>query len=125
MIFLQRSSDYRIEAGNGGADAKCGTYQTIGARANATGSQAGAARRSTSCGANSADAAARRVLHFSSIHAENGSSSPCSQNVRIGDIQVVAGNRNVEVILDCQRDSVIQREIKLAIVHQGIDARSI
>ncbi len=124
MIFLQRSGDDRIKAVDDRSEAKSGTDQTIGAGADAACSQAGAAGGGTGSCADSADAAAGRVLHHSGIDAEDAGSSFCAQHVGIGDIQVVARDGDVEVILQRKRNSVVQRKIQLAIVHELVDARA-
>ena len=77
------------------------------------------------CRADAADAAARRVLHHSGIDAENAGARLRAQYVGIGDVQVVARDGDIEIILQRQSDGVIEREIKLAIVHELIDARRV
>ena len=44
------------------------------------------------------------------------------KNIGIGDVQVVARDGDVEIVLQRQRNRVIQRQIELALVHQRIDA---
>ena len=48
-----------------------------------------------------------------------------AQNVGVGNIQVVALNRDVQVIFHGQRDRVIHGKHQLAILHQLLDARRI
>ncbi len=75
--------------------------------------------------AESAHAAAGRVLHDAAVHTENAGAGFGAPDVGIGDVQVVAGDRDVEVVFERQRDRVVHRDVKFAIVHELVDARRV
>jgi hypothetical protein len=47
------------------------------------------------------------------------------QQVGVGDIQVIAGDVDVEIVLQRERNRVIDGEINLAIAHERVDARRV
>ena len=125
MIFLQRSGNDRIEAVDDRSQAERGTDQTVRAGAETASAQAGAAGRCTRVRADAADAASGRVENRAHRSSQDGRPGSRPQHVGIGNVQRVAGDRHVEIVLESERDGVIQREIQLAIAHQGIDARRV
>ena len=93
---------------------------------------AGAARRDRSSAlarahlrTEPAYAAAGCVLHDAVVDAESAGAGLGAPDVRIGDVQVVAGDRDVEIVFERQRDRVVHRNIKFAIMHELVDARRI
>ncbi len=125
LVELQRAGDQRIEAGDGRADAERRTDQAVGAGADAAGGDGGAAGAGADRSAQAADAAAGRVLHDAGVDAENVGARLGAQQIGVGDVQVVAGDVDIEIVLERERDRVIDREIDLAVAHQGIDARRV
>jgi len=65
---------------------------------------------------------ARCVEHQPEGRAEDSGSRPGAQDVGIGNIQRVARNGNVEVVLERQSDGVVERKIELAIVQKLVDS---
>ena len=57
----------------------------------------------------SADAAAGSVLHDAGVYSKNVGSGLGAQQIRLGDIQVVAGDVEIEIVLQRQRDGVVDR----------------
>ncbi len=68
---MECASELRIEAGYGRPNAESRTDQAVGAGTGAAGRDGGAARTRADCAAESADAAARGVLHDAGIDAKN------------------------------------------------------
>src|SRR5205807_4173853 len=56
---------------------------------------------------------------------QNRSASTRAQDVGVSNIQRIAGDGDVEIVLERKRNGVIQREIELAIMHERIDARRV
>ncbi len=52
-------------------------------------------------------------------------SSLGTQDVRVGDVQVIARDGDVQIVLQREIDGVIQRQIEFALVHELINARGI
>ena len=46
-------------------------------------------------------------------------------NNGMGDFQIVAGDGDIEVVLERKGDGIVQRQVELAVVHQLVDARGI
>src|SRR6202034_663114 len=111
MIVLKCAGNDGIKAVDDRSQTQSRTDQTVGASPDATCTQAGAAGGSSCAGANSTHAAAGRVLHRSGVDAENRGAGFGTQYVRIGDIEVVARNGHVEVILQRKRNRIVQRKI--------------
>ena len=59
------------------------------------------------------------------VHTKNLSARLGAQHVGVCDVQVVARDRDIEIVFEGQRDRVIQRQIKLALVHQRVDPRGV
>src|SRR5208283_1729605 len=125
LVELQRARHLRIEAGNGRANAQSRTDQSVGARAGAAGRDGGAARAGADGAAQSPDSAARRILHDPGVDAENGCAGLGPQQVGLGDVQVIARDVNIEIVLQGERDRVVDGEIKFAVPHQRVDARRV
>src|SRR3984957_10047668 len=125
MIFLQGSGDDRIEAGDEWSQTQRGTDQPIGAGAYSARPETGTAGGSPGGCTDAADATAGSVLHHSGIDPENVSAGFGAQHIGVGNVQIVAGDGDVEIIFQRQSDGVIERKINLAIVHQGINARCV
>src|SRR5579872_5262429 len=115
VIFLQCSSQDGVEAGDKRTEkTTCGrAYQATGARARTSRAESGSASSGTDLPTDSADATAGRVLHDADRYTEDLSASLGPQHVRVGDVQVVARDCDIEVILKSQGNRVIQRKIKL------------
>src|ERR1700691_545008 len=94
LVELECAGELRIKAGDGRADAKCGTHQTVRPGAGADGAT------------ETADPAAGRVLHDAGVDAENGGAGFRTQQIGIGNVQVIAGNIEIEVVLERERNGV-------------------
>ena len=110
MIFLQRSREYRVEAGDERSEkTTCGrAHDAACARAGAACAESSAAGPGADLTADSAYTTSGRILHDADGHTENLSASFGTQHVGVGDIQVVAGDGDVEIVLERQRNRVIQ-----------------
>ena len=64
-------------------------------------------------------------MHDAARDTKNGRARFGAKDIGIGDIQVVARDGNIEIVLERQRDRVVQRKVELAIVHQRVDARGV
>src|ERR1700733_13153484 len=100
VIFLQGSGDDGVKARDRRPEAEGGTDQAVGTGADAANSQAGAAGGSPSACPDPAHAAAGSVLHDASVDAEDAGAGFRAQHVGIGNVQVVAGDRYIEVVLE-------------------------
>ena len=87
--------------------------------------EAGAAGSRADLAAEAADATARRVLHDARINTQGRSAGSRAQHIGIGDIQVVAGDGNIQVVLERESDGIVQRQVELAVVHELVDARGV
>src|SRR6202451_4199442 len=125
VIFLQVSSYHGIEAGDDRSEAQGRTDQAVGAAARAARAQTGAAGGCAGVRPNATHAAARSIEYDSGVNAENAGASPGPQHVGVGNVQVIARNGDVEIVFQSQRDCIVQREIKLAVVHESVDTRAI
>src|SRR3981081_332588 len=125
MVFLKRAGKNRIEAANRRSEAKCRTDQSIGAGAKTSRSQAGAACGRARLRSDAPHATARCVEHQAERGAEDAGSRSRAQDVVIGNIQRVARNGNVEVVLERQCDGVVERKIELAIAQKLVDSPGI
>ena len=54
------------------------------------------------------------------VDAEDGPTSFRAKNVRVSDVQVVARDRDVKIVFQCQRYSVVHGKINLAVAHDLI-----
>ena len=125
MILLQRAGENRIEAGDVRSEAERGADQTARACARAARAEGGATGAGADLAAEAADATAGSVLHDTGIYAEGRGPGFGAQHVGVGDVQVVARDGDVEIVLERERDGVVQRQIQLAIVHELVDARGV
>jgi hypothetical protein len=125
LILLQRATQHRIKAGEKRPEAQRRTHQSIGARAETARSKTGAAGSCAGLGSDAPDAASRSVQHQTDGGAEDGGSGPGAQDIRVGDIQCVARDRDVEIVLQSESDRVIERQVEFAIAQKRIDASGI
>src|SRR6202790_4265009 len=65
------------------------------------------------------------VLHDAAVYAQNGGAGFGSPDVGIGNIQVVTGDRDIEVVFERQGDRVVHRDINFAVVQELVDARRV
>ena len=115
-----------IEGLNSSTGAESGLHDTGSAAACAASATRSSARASARCtSAKAADPTARRSLHQPRGHTAHRSSGFSAEEVSICDREVVAGNREVEVVLEGESNGVVQREHQLAVVQQVIDPRTI
>jgi hypothetical protein len=125
VILLHGPSDDGIEAGDRGTIAKRRTNQTAQPGARAARSRAGAPSTRTHLGTNGALRAAGSIDHGIDIDAQGRTTGFGPQDVRVGDVEVVARNTDIQVIFEGERNRVIHGQIDLSILHQLIDARGI
>jgi hypothetical protein len=64
-------------------------------------------------------------LHDSGIDAVGGAARLGAQDIGLRNWEIVTEIRDIEVVLDSQRDSVVQRDVQLAIVNQVLKARAV
>ena len=124
-IFLQRAGENRIEAGDERSQSERGTHQAPRACACAARTESRATGAGADLAAESADAASGSVLHDAGIHAEGLGAGLGAQDIGVGDVQVVARDGDVKIVLERQRDGIVERQVELAVAHQGIDARGV
>ncbi len=124
-IVLQCPRENRIEAGDERSEPESRTDQAPRARARAARTESGASRTGADLAAESADAAAGSVLHHAGINAESRGAGFRAQDIGVSDVQVVARDGDIQVVLQRERDGVIERQVELAVPHQGIDARGV
>jgi hypothetical protein len=120
-IFLQRASENWIEAGNERSEAERRTDQTAGASTRTTCAEGRSAGAGADLASQPTHAAAGSVLHNSRIHAESRGTGARAQDVGVGNVQVVAGDGDVKIVLQRERDRIIERQVELAVAHEGID----
>src|SRR5262249_38686025 len=75
------------------------------------------------CATQSSHPATGRILHYAEGHAENRTSAICAKDFCVSDIQVVARDRNVQVVLEGQSHCIVHREINLSVTHELVNAR--
>ena len=117
VIALQCACDDRVEAGNWGAEesARSGFHDAARSGACSTRSQSSAAGTGTDLCTDAAHAAARSILHYSEIDTKNLGTGFSPQHVGISDIEVVSRNGDVEIVLQGERNGIVQRKIELAV----------
>ena len=102
-----------------GSDTEGGLHQ---ARSSGSGAARAAGRaagsRARSARSEAAHASSGSALHYARIHSAKEAAGLGAQDVGIGDGQVVARNRQVEIVLQRQSDGILQRNVKLAIAHE-------
>ena len=125
VIDLKCAREDRIEAGDERTAAESGDDEASGASASATGRDRSSALAGTDLSAETADAAAGSVLHHAAVDAENGSACFGAPDVSIGNIQVVAGDGDIEIVFERERDGVIHGDVELAVVHELVNARRV
>ncbi len=105
-------SPRRLNCGGGG-----GACRTAGA-----GGAGGSGGRGTG---HRAGAAAQRPGHQAGIHAQEGKARAGAQKIGVSNVQVIAGNGDVEVVLERQHNGVVQAEIDFAVLIQRIEQRAV
>ena len=123
LVELQGAGQSRIECGDSGSNAQGRGDQAVGAGAGTSGGNRGATRAGTDRAAESAHAASGGILHNAGVDAENVGTRLGAQQVGGCDVQVIAGDVDVEIVLERKRDCVIDGEIDLAIAHECVDTR--
>ncbi len=115
--------DERVVGGDGAAGSKRGGDQARGARAGATCTAGGAAGPGTGgATAKATDAAAGRVLHDAGIDSAEDAASLRAKNVRARDRDVVARDREIQVVFEGEIDGVPQGEVEDPVVNQRIQS---
>jgi hypothetical protein len=125
LVELQGAGNDGIEAGNVRADAERGTDQAVRAGAHAAGGYSRASGAGAYRAAEAAHAPAWGVLHDAGVDAENVCPRLRPQVISVGDVEIVAGNIDVEIIFQSEGDGVVNRKIDFAVAHKRIDARRV
>src|SRR5579862_4083360 len=125
FVELKGAGEEGIEAGNGSAYAESGTDKAVCPGARSAGSDRGATGAGADGAAESAHAAARGVLDDSRIDAKNRGAGLGAEKIGIRNVQVVAGDLQVEIVFKSEGDRVIDREVNLTVMHERVDARGI
>src|SRR6202035_708684 len=102
-----------------------GIHQTVGARARAAGGHGGASGAGSNRATQPTDPTAGSVLHDTGVHSEDVGAGFGAQVIGIGNVEVVAGDVDVEIVFERKSDGIVNREIELSVTHEGIDARRI
>src|ERR1700722_13373616 len=108
MIFLQRTGDDRIEAGDEWSQAQRRTDQPIGAGAYSARPETGTAGGSPGGCTDAAYAPAWSVLHHSGIDAENVGGGFGAQYIGAGNVQMVAGDGAAKIFSRCKSVGVFE-----------------
>src|SRR5260370_16129105 len=124
-VVLQGPDKDRIEAGNVRSKAQGRTDQSVGAGSDAARTECRSAGGGARVCSDAADASARSVEYNTHRCAENTGPSSGAQDVGVGDIKIEARDGDVEIVLECQSDGVVEREIEFAIMHELVNTRSI
>jgi hypothetical protein len=125
VVILECPRQHRIEALDQRSQPQCRAGQAADASTRAGCTDRRATGTRADLRAESAHASAGRVLHNAERHAQNGRTRLGPQHVGVGDVQVIARDGDVEIVLQRQRDRVIQRQIKLAVVHELVNPRRV
>ncbi len=125
FIQLEISGEHGIEAGDRRPDAESRTHQAIGSGANSRGRYCRAAGTGANRSSEAANAASGRVLHDSGVHTQDAGARLGAQVVSVCDVEVVARDFDIEIVLECECDRIIDGEINLAIADQRVHARRI
>jgi hypothetical protein len=126
MLDLQRPGDIRIEGFDGRTRSDGGLHDAAGARTcttRATGRAASASAGRTASEA--AYTAAGSALHQTAGNAAGRSSGLGAQDIGVSDLQVVAGDCEIEIVLKRERDRVAERQRDLAVGEDRVGARGI
>ena len=62
-------------------------------------------------------------MHHAAVDAQRAAARLGAQNIGVGDVQVVARDGDVEIVLQSQRHRVVDGEIQLAVLHQLVNPR--
>src|SRR6266496_376822 len=108
MIALQHPCNNRIEARDERSKSESRADQSARAGASTACTECGSTGARADLPAESADASARSVLNHTGIYTECGSSRLGTQDIGIGNIQVVTRDSNIKVVLERKRDGIIQ-----------------
>ena len=109
-IHLQRAGKNGIKAGDRATAAQSGIDQSARTGAGAAGASAGAAGARADRSAEAAGAAAGRTRDDAAVDAQRAAAGLGAQNVGVGNVQVVALNGDIEIVLQGQRDRVVHGE---------------
>src|ERR1022692_183121 len=103
--------------------AESGLHQTGSAGAGSTRASGGAAGARARCArSEAAYTTARCASHNAGVDAAEGSASLRSLNIGVGDGQVIAGDGQIEIVLQRQRDRVLQGDVQLAVADEMVNA---
>src|SRR5271165_6802678 len=102
-VTLQRACDHWVEAGDERSNSERRTGQASRAGAGARRTNRGSARARANLRPKNSYAAAGSVLHHAEGHAQDRSSRLGTQHVGVGNVQVVARDGDVEIVLERQR----------------------
>ena len=123
LVFLAAVGiDRGIVGGNRGAGAEGGLHQTRGARTRAARASCRAAcARPRGSRAQTSHAAAGSALHHAGVHSPEISARLGAQNVGVGNGDVVAGDRQIQIVLEREIDRIFQRQIELSVTNQLVE----
>src|SRR5664279_575574 len=76
-----------------------------------------------SAGAKASHAASRRTLHDAGVDAAERATRLGTEDVGVGDRQVVASDGDIKIVLDRQRDCVVERNVKLPVADELVEPR--
>ena len=109
-----------------GTDAERGLHQSGRSSARTARTACGAAgpRAGSACSV-TADAAADRALDDTGIDAAKEAAGLGALDVSVGDGQVVARDRQIEIVLQRQINSVLQRDVEFAVANELLQPRRI
>ena len=122
MILLQRTREDGIETGDLRTAAESALDQAAQSRAGAACPDRSSSLAGAHLCSESAHATAWRILHDSGVYAEGGRAGLGSPNVSIGDVEVVTGDGDVEIVFERQCNRFVHRDVEFAIMHELIDA---
>ena len=126
MLNIEGGVELRIVRLNRSPSSDGRLHQTTCASSRTARAARGAASPcSRSAAAKTADASARSALNQTAGNAARGGAGRGAKNVSVGDIQVVARDCQVEVVLEREGDGIVQRQHQLALFDELIDARRI
>src|SRR5579862_6793218 len=125
MIILERARENRIEAGDERTEEAACRRTDQAASAGAACSKGSSSSARTHLRPDATHAAPWGVLYHTEVCTKDLSASFRTQNVGVGNVQVIARDGDVEVVFKCERDGVIQRQIQFAVVHKRVDPRGV
>jgi len=126
VVLLERTSEYWVEARNQCPQAEGGAHQTIRACPDTARSRRGTASTRADRSAEPAYPAARRILHDSEIRSEEVIGPGFgTEDICIGDAQVIARDSNIKIVLERQGNRIVDRKHNLPVMHELPDPRRI